>query len=184
MKKYILLILALVTSQPAFAVSSAIQSGVSGASAQLMGGVVVTGCAAAWATGSTTFAAFATQTGCTYTTFGQAQAPATNIPGFKFASLPPGDYMIQYEGFAGNTVAAKTAFFQFTDGTITARETSAVYSSGSMLVPTINQSFSYTSTQTNMTWQMYGKTDSGGTTSIYGTTANPGTFKLWFFPKM
>ena len=66
--------------------------------AQLVGTVKVTGCAGAWTTTSTTYANFATQTGCSYAVTGQALAPTTNVPGIRFNNLAPGDYRIEYEG--------------------------------------------------------------------------------------
>lgn len=153
------------------------------AQAVLVGGAVVTGCSASWNTSSTSFTtSLGTPTGCSYATFGAAQAPATNIAGIKFSSLPPGDYMIQYEG----TIYANggVGFFQFTDGTNITRENSQIWANGSPLQTNgINQSFTYTTAQSNVTWQSYLKTSSAGApVSVYGTTANPGTFKLWYFP--
>lgn len=151
--------------------------------AYLVGGAVVTGCSSNWSTSSTSLAVFAAQTGCSYATFGAASAPATNVPGIKFSSLPPGDYAIQYEGYVGNNTAAKEGYFQFSDGTTTARETSGFASSaGGSEASTINQSFNYPTAQSSVTWQLKAKTDSGGTAVVYGTTATSGTFKLWYFP--
>jgi uncharacterized membrane protein len=132
---------------------------------------------------STSFAAFGTQTGCVYTSAkGVATAPSTNIPGFKFASLPAGDYAVEYEGQIQSANAAVVGFYQFTDGTNTAREIAQVNTNGGYLgVPSTKQTISYSSPQSNVTLQMYGKSASSNI-NIYGTTANPGTFRLWYFP--
>lgn len=154
----------------------------------LMGGLTITGCTGAWTTTSTTLTTFAVQTSCVYTTFGNALAPnnvtASNmIPGIKFAQLPAGDYMIQYEGRIQANGAGFQSYYQFYDGTNTARETSTfLTAAANMAASGINQSISYTAPQSNITLQIRGKVDLGGTAGMYGTTANPGVIKLWYFP--
>ena len=149
----------------------------------LVGGAVVTGCSVGWAQTGTSFTTTwtTTPTGCTPALFGAAQS-AGNQAGIKFASLPPGDYMIQYEGTIYQNIGNKNSYFQFTDGTNTSREISTLSTTANIQVPGINHSFSYTAAQSNVTWQIQAKTDSGGSAQVFGTTANPGTFKLWYFP--
>lgn len=153
------------------------------AQAVLVDAVTVTGCAALWPVTSTTYVGMTAQTGCTYTSVkGIATAPATNIPGFKFASLPAGDYRIEYEGAIQTDTTGASAAFQFTDGTNTAREQSWYTAQTVVLVTsTMSQSFSYSSPQSNVTWQIFGKSVNG-TQRISGTTTQPGVFKLWYFP--
>ena len=150
----------------------------------LIGSVVITGCSGSWNATSTTYTSFAVQTGCVYTTTGTALAPSTMIPGIRFASLPPGDYRLEYEGSAASQGSNVAAFFQFSDGTNTARETSAVQGTSSLttIVPGLSQTISYTAPQSNITLQIRSKVDSGATSRIYGTTAVPGTIKVWYFP--
>lgn len=151
----------------------------------LVDAVVVTGCAAAWSTTSTSYASFGTQTGCTYTASkGVASAPASNIPAFKFASLPPGDYRIEYEGTLSSTTANTTTYYQFTDGTNLARETSAMQTgaTGSTQFPGLSQTITYTSPQSNVTLELKAKVDAGATAKVSGITASPGVFKLYYFP--
>lgn len=152
--------------------------------ATLVGLVKVTGCANPWSTTATsTFTAMAAQTGCVYSTYGQAQAPSTNIDGFKFASLPPGDYVLEYEGTLATGATNSTAYFQFTDGVNTARETSTLYTAGGSLVSNgLRQSLSYTSPQSNVTFQINAFGVAGATNLVYGTTTNPGVFRLWYYP--
>ena len=151
--------------------------------AQLLGTVTITGCSSTWTSSSTTFADFSVQTGCVYTTTGQAQAPSTMIPAIKFASLPAGDYRLEYEGMAySNGTTSRENYYQFWDGTNTARETSAMLGSANIALNSINQSISYSTTQSNITLSLRAKVDSGGTTNLYGTTATPGTIKVWYFP--
>lgn len=153
--------------------------------AQLMGTVVISGCSGAWSTSSTSFASFSTLTGCTYTTSGQAQAPSTNIPAIKFASLPAGDYRLEYEGGLGLNAASTstTAYFQFTDGTNTAREISNYYAYNSQPISsTMSQTITYNSSQSNVTLEIKGKISGTVASAITGTTSQPGTIKVWYFP--
>ena len=151
--------------------------------AKLVGAVTITGCAATWSTASTTFASYATQTGCTYTTSGQALAPSTNIPAIKFASLSAGDYRLEYEGTTQAANSNLAAYYQFSDGTNTARETSAIFATSSSVASnTLSQSITYSTAQSNITLEIKGKADSGGTNRIYGTTTFPATIKVWYFP--
>lgn len=153
--------------------------------AKLIDAVTVTGCAGGWSTTSTSYATFGTQTGCTYTSAkGLCTTPATNIPGVKCSSLPPGDYRLEYEGAIEQGTTAKSAYFKFYDGTNSAREDSTFYNNGTggYNIIGISQSISYTTASSNLTLEVRGKTDASGTTKIYGTTAVPGVFKIWYFP--
>lgn len=155
------------------------------AQAVLVGGVTVTGCSSYWSTASTSLASFGTQTSCSFSTFGLAQnlqAGPNYLPKFSFASLPPGDYMIQYEGQVGVTGGA-TAGFQFTDGTNTARELSIVSASGQSYVSGIKQTITYTTAQSNVTFELKGKTSNASFVAlVLGQTSNQGVFTLWYFP--
>jgi hypothetical protein len=155
--------------------------------ARLVGTITMTGCAAMWSTSSTVFADFAATTGCSYAVTGSALAPSTMIPAIKFASLPPGEYKLEYEGLIINNVTGKNAYFQFSDGTNAARETSAVsafVSSGgvSVSVPSFSQSITYTTAQSNVTLSIRGKVDSGDTSFVTGQTAYPGVIRVYYYP--
>lgn len=155
--------------------------------AQLLGTVTMTGCASYWSSSSTAFADFTAQTGCTYTTTGQAQAPSTMIPAIKFPSMAAGDYRLEYEGSIFANVVAKASNFQFWDGTNTARESSNISVSTSTGTANINgtgfsQTISYPTAQSNVTLSIRIKVDSGGTGGLYGTTSVPGVIRVWYFP--
>jgi hypothetical protein len=151
--------------------------------AQLVGGVVITGCASTFSTTATSMGALSTNSGCTYTTFGSALAPSTQVAGLKFASLGSGEYKLEYEGNIGTAITGQGAYFQFTDGTNNARETSYfVGNSSSFTASGISQSISYTSSQSNVTLQIFGKADATGTAFLRGSTANPGVIRVWKFP--
>lgn len=146
--------------------------------ATLMGGVVISGCSGGWSTTSTSYTTFPVTTGCTYTPFGQGLAPATQIPAVRFANLPPGEYFLQMEG---NWLANGSfySYMKFHDGTNFAREESRLfngYGNG------INQSISYSSSQTNVTLNIQAKADSGGTVAINGNQGQGITIKVWKFP--
>jgi len=153
--------------------------------AQLVGGVTITGCASGWTTTGTSYADFSTVSGCTYTPFGSAVAPSTNLPAVKFPSLGAGNYVIQYEGqYRINGSSTDTAYVQFWDGTNTAIENSQVITNANFVgVPGINQSITYASAQSNVTLSLRGKVSTGTVTaSIYGTNTFPGVIKVYYFP--
>lgn len=153
------------------------------AQAQLLGQVKITGCSSQWSTTSTSFAAFSAQTGCTYTvTPGtRCTAPGTNVPGLTCANIAPGNITLRYEGTWNNSTSSKNAYLQFTDGTNAALETSEGGTGGSVNNG-ITQSITYSSPQSSVTFQMYGKSDSAGTTQVFGTTGNPGVISVYYFP--
>ena len=155
--------------------------------AQLIGTVKVTGCAGVWSTTSTTFASFGTQTGCSYSVTGQALAPSTNIPAIRFASLPPGEYKLEYEGLIGSTnTGTMNIGYQVFDGTNSWRETSTVDSGlaagSSFRVNAFSSSFSYSAPQSNITLQARGRNSAGNAALIYGTAAQPGVIRVYYFP--
>lgn len=157
------------------------------AQAQVLGTITMTGCSGNWSTTSTTMAAFSAQTGCTYATTGAALAPSTNIPAIKFASVPPGEIWLEYEGFigSGGTSSSNNVQFQFTDGTNAAREKSwyASVASSEALGPSIFQSLSYTTAQSNVTFQIYGQTNTSANSAIIGGSSGaPGVIKVLYFP--
>ena len=154
------------------------------AQSQLLGAVSISGCAAPWSNTTTSFSAFAAQTGCVYTTVGSAQAPGSMIPAITFPSIPAGELILQYEGTTESTTQSHSSYFQFTDGTNVARETSVIISSAGGTIESngLFQSIKYTTPQSNVTLQIYSKVDSGGTARIYSTAVNPGVIKVYFFP--
>lgn len=149
--------------------------------AKLLGTVTVSGCSAGWSVASTTFASYGAQTGCVYTTTGQALAPSTNIPAIKFASLPAGDYKIEYVGLAVSP-SGQDSYVQFYDGTNSTLESAGFGGSSSSIDSSyVTGTLSYSASQTNVTIQARGKVASG-TTYIFGTTAIPATIRVWYFP--
>ena len=150
--------------------------------AQFMGSIVVSGCSASWSTTSTTYAAFSPASGCTYTTSGSAIAPSTNVPGIKFASLAPGNYLLQYEGALGHS-GNNYVYYQFSDGTNTSQEQSNMGDNATTSITWngFTHNISYNTAQTNVTLQIYAKVNSGSG-SITGTNANPGVIKVYYFP--
>lgn len=128
---------------------------------QLMGTINWHQCFADWNTTANSLSAFAAVASCNTTITGQAQVPSTVIPGIKFASLGPGEYLLMAEGtFYGSsgTTSSKLISYQFNDGTNAAREVSAfwVNANSSAAVNSINQSIAYTTPQSNITLQLFG----------------------------
>jgi microcystin-dependent protein len=165
----------------AFVGTSAPFQDVSGA--RLIGTDVITGCSGAWGYNTTSYASGSAVTGCVHTVTGSASSNSTQLPTIKFASLPAGDYRIEYEGTLGGSGSATSQYFQFTDGTNTVKETSVArqISVGEYNLPGISQSISYSNAQSNVTIELKAKV-SAGTAYVYGTTAQSGTIKVWYFP--
>lgn len=162
------------------------------AQAKLLGGVVVTGCAANWQTGSTigtSYTDFTAASGCTYTTFGEGLAPATNIPAVKFASIPAGNLLIQFDGRYESNNGGYSYQYQFYDGTNASRETSHVNGFGASdpagSATSMNHSISYTTDQSNITLRLRVKSASAGgpnDAKVYNSTLQPAVFKVFWFP--
>lgn len=151
--------------------------------AVLYGSVSIASCGGAWTTTSGSLTNFSAQTGCVYTATGNAQAPSTNVPGFKFASLPPGDYALVADSQFTASGSSHGSYYRFSDGTNSAREESVVQSnaSGALVVPGIYQTISYSTAQSNITLQIQGAADPSGTASISGTSL-PTVIKIYRFP--
>lgn len=153
------------------------------AQATMMGSITIKTCASPWSTGNTAPGTFGTKASCVYTTTGQALQPSTNLLAIKFATLPPGEYMIRYEGKAYQATTSKSAWFRFTDGTNSARETSSIFSSGGEIdINSITQTFTLTTASIAPTWELQGWTDASGTVGVNGTDTNPGVITLYRFP--
>lgn len=161
-----------------FTVGQAVSTQIS--QAKMLGSVVVTGCAGAWSSTATSLSAFTPQSGCSYALSGSAIAPATNVPGLKFASIPSGELVLQYEGYVEQGTAGVQGYFQFTDGTNFSREQSTVGgSASSILTPGISQSIHYSTAQSNVTLQIYGQTNASGSIVVGNT---PAVIRVYFFP--
>jgi hypothetical protein len=151
----------------------------------LVGTVVVTGCSSAWSVANASYTAFGTQTGCSYAVTGSLQAPSTNIPGFSVASLGAGDYTLVYEGSIGlnSDIVGQIETFDGTNSSPEKTTFGANTGSTQLQINGYSHSFSYTTAQSNITFQARARSASS-TISIYGTTASPGVFRLYKFPSI
>lgn len=162
------------------------------AQAQLWAQVKITGCASNWGTTTTSMSSFGAQTGCIYTFTpnlpGNCSAPSTNIPGLKCSSVPPGSFTLKYEGAAQSlfSTTGANAIFQFWDGTNVANELSYIQASSSGITgtaPGFQQTISYSSPQSNITWEARGEVSvSGSTAALFGQTSVPGVISVYYFP--
>lgn len=151
--------------------------------AQLLGSVTISACNSTFDITSTTVTSATTATGCTYTTSGLASAPGTNLPAMTISSVPAGEIMLVAQGLFLESAASKDGRLKFYDGTGYAREQSTFGSSAvNIEIPSINQSFNYTSAKTNVTFEIQGFVSSGGTLSIYGVTSFPLVIRAYWFP--
>lgn len=165
----------------AFVGTSAPFQGVSGA--KLVDTIKITGCAAAFNYTSTSYTDSSSTTGCIYTSsMGACSAPATNIAAFKCSNLQAGNYRIEYEGLVLNNNSGQTSYLQFSDGTNVAREESALYGANAVSTSSISQTISYSTSQSNIQFNLKGRTSPATTTSISNNAANPGVFRIWYFP--
>lgn len=179
-------------------------SGVSGASGAtgatgtngtgvFYGGISASGGASPWSWSTTSYSTAATVAGVTYSTRGNASAPATNIPAIKFASLPAGFYRVIVKGahyFAQGTSPSPVSFCKLYDGTSFSTEGGVVLAetaSKNVSFTEVEGTFNYTSTQTNITIEMQCKVDSTtGSPSVksnfYGDV--PFTIGVYQFPNL
>lgn len=152
------------------------------AQAKFFGGVKITNCAAQWSLSSTSYANFNPQTTCSYTYYGNAVADTsfgtTQLPAVKFSQLPPGEYLIQYEGLAGNNSSTSTSF-RFSDGTNSTDADSSL--STNNFIPGFSGKLTTNSTQSNVTIQVQGKAATGSPL-LHGTSLYSGTIRVWHFP--
>lgn len=119
---------------------------------------------------------------------GNAQAPATKIPGVTFNTLPPGDYLIMARGafYRGAAASSNTGRFRFYDGT-TASEEQSFYSNitaNDFMTPLIMGRFTYTTPQSNVTFRI--QSDSSAAASgIYADNSVNGvplTISVYYYP--
>lgn len=149
--------------------------------AQEFGTISITGCS--FSTSSGSYVNLTAAGTCAYVVTGQLSAPAGNTDGFTATKMPAGSYWIQQESnfYAVGTNADGRV--RFNDGTNFAREVSeqGVVSGGQTSTNIgngINQSISYTSTQSNITIQLQGEVGTGNV-DIAGT---PIFIKVMYLP--
>lgn len=142
-------------------------------SAQQIGSISVSCSGSPWNTSATTLSAYSAISGCTYTTSGQALQPSTNIPGIKLASVQPGSYMFVMSGPFGSATGGVAAYFRITDGTNFAKETATVNAtSTATLAPSITQHIDIANAASNVTFQVYGASDTGAGAPIFAGGGN------------
>jgi hypothetical protein len=149
--------------------------------ATLYGTIAIGGaCAGNWTTSSTTYASMGTNTGCTYVTTGNASVPSTQIQGVKFASLPPGEYIFEFNGVFFTGGGGQIAQYRLSDGTNVSPETPATDSASTIAVPTLGLfHMSYSTAQSNVTFELQGQASVSGTALA---NANGEIIKVWRYP--
>jgi hypothetical protein len=147
---------------------------------QLLGTLKITGCA--W--GRSSSGVFPVTTGCTYVATGSLSAPSTMIPGAVLTSLNAGNVQVFMNGIVENNTGSNDtrAAYALTDGANTSMpasigmNTSVAASSYGRNSGSLIGEFSYTSAQSNITFQ---PTIIGGGTV---TLAAGVSFSVWYFP--
>lgn len=161
--------------------------------AKLIDVVTVTGCNTSWNTTSSSFASLSTATTCTYSSLngvcgGPNGTNSSQTAGAKIlcSSIPSGDLKIEYEGMVGSAnTGSMNEQYEFYDGTNEFNERSSLektLAGVAVKIPSISGTRRYTSPQSNITFEIRGKNSVGNNASVYGTTANPGTFRVFYFP--
>lgn len=137
--------------------------------------------------GSDSFANFSADTDCsTPTVAGFASAPATKIPGITFTTLPPGEYqvVVSMTGFKSGSVDNSIGF-RISDGTNTTSAQESYPNTNQLSAPfTLMGRFSYTTAQSNITFQVQGVTGStSNSVVIPNDAAGKGfTINVYRFP--
>lgn len=155
--------------------------------ATLYGSVFVPGTAnCSWGgiTG-TSFTDFAADTDCpSYTVSGNAQQPATKIPGATFANYPPGDYLIVVMGSLAKTSnAGGYVHFRISDGTNTSNIVTVETLSGSVHNST-GGAFRLTNNtaRSNVTLQVQAAADGSATVGLgYNNVAGKTDFAMYVY---
>ena len=136
-----------------------------------------------WSINSRSFTKFTTpDSDCNNATVtGSASIPSEGkIPAIKFASLPAGDYEVTVvSGFW--TYDAVDCTFRITDGTNSAGLARVTYEGTSWMAPYATQltgTFSYGSDQTDITFYVETRSDSGSC-RIYNGSLDFGTLEIW-----
>jgi hypothetical protein len=153
--------------------------------AQFYGSVVTPGTASCnWAGSTSGYASFGAVSACPVATaYGKASAPATKIPGITFASLPPGDYFVVANGNFYGVTSGQESAFRFTDGTnstIGAGLFNNVNAAGNSL----NGHFTYTTSQSNVTFQLQGASSGGNYQVTNNSVTPPAGFEIlvYYYP--
>jgi hypothetical protein len=153
--------------------------------AQFYGSVVTPGTASCnWAGSTSGYASFGAVSACPVATaYGKASAPATKIPGITFASLPPGDYFVVANGNFYGVTSGQESAFRFTDGTnstIGAGLSNNANAAGNSL----NGHFTYTTSQSNVTFQLQGASTGGNYQVTNNSVTPPAGFEIlvYYYP--
>jgi hypothetical protein len=125
-----------------------------------------------WTSTSTSYATNTANSSCTFPSGsgikGTAAAPATKIPAITFASLPPGKYVVKAIGGLANAGSPNNVCtFNFSDGTSMGDTDGTVFSAGALnVVPTTETTFEYTTTKTNVTFELQSRAISSATCKV------------------
>lgn len=140
-----------------------------------------------WGSTSTSFANFSADTDCpTPSTTGNATAPGTKIPAVVFNNLAPGNYQVVIQGRNLADTAAEACAYRISDGTNASGNTVAFSNGGATGTGLgLVGSFSYTSAQSSVTFQVQTSRFSGSGTcyvSIDNTAGGDYEIFVYKFP--
>lgn len=125
----------------------------------------------AWTTTSTSYGNFSVDSDCpTPTIAGSALAPSTKIPGIRFSSLPPGEYLVMAKAaFRDITLDTNGCGFALHDGTTRAGQ-NQIYAGTNMgsVIGHLSSRFKYTTAQGDTTFQVQAQSDNAANTCALG----------------
>lgn len=138
-----------------------------------------------WNGTPTTNGAFSADSDCTFPTGsnlgGNASAPATKIPGITFATLPAGEYyVVAQSAFIDATPDANTCQFRINDGTNNGASAQVTADGAKGSLGTVAGRFSYSTAQSNITFQVNYRSDNATNTCGISTAAGSGPVDLAF----
>lgn len=115
-----------------------------------------------WTRTNAALGAFPVNASCsTPTTLGQLTAPATKIPGFTIPTVKPGKYVVVVSSFFSTGTSGADGTLAISDGTQTVYAGNIGADTTNSRGPTIQSTLTYSTTQSNVTIQIYGAASSG-----------------------
>lgn len=124
-----------------------------------------------WSNSAATFTAYSADSDCPVPAgsdlTGDAQAPSTKIPAIKFASIPPGRYLVVASGMFYQSSAGQTCSWRFHDGTNALKGVASVSGgAGNSGTGVVVGEIDYTTAQSNVTIQIQEESLGSGTCQV------------------
>lgn len=140
-----------------------------------------------WVKSTNAFANFSADSDCTFPSGsglrGNAIAPATKVPGIRFTSMPPGEYLFVATGRFYRTNVNFNTTARFSDGTnSSAAQLFHVDGTNAMSTPVLMGRIAYTTAQGDTTIQIQVASDDNTNASAVDATLSPLDISVYRFP--